>query len=42
MNKLYPDIMTDEMLGEKISYFYDHFFNYQLSDEQLAVYVEGK
>ncbi|MGM9606229.1 MAG: ABC transporter substrate-binding protein [Oscillospiraceae bacterium] len=42
MNKMYPDIMTDEMLGEKIYYFYDHFFNYQLSDEQLAVYVEGK
>ncbi len=42
INKLYPDVMTDEMLGEKIYYFYDHFFNYQLSDEQLAVYVEGK
>lgn len=42
MNKLYPEIMSDEELGEKIYYFYDHFFKYQLSDEQLAVYVEGK
>lgn len=42
INKLYPDLVSDEALSEKIYYFYDHFFNYQLSDEQLATYVEGK
>ena len=42
INKLYPELVSDEYLGEKIYEFYDHFFNYQLSDEQLAVYVEGK
>lgn len=42
INKLYPELVSDEDLGEKIYYFYDHFFNYQLTDEQLATYVKGK
>ncbi|EHQ89698.1 ABC transporter substrate-binding protein [Desulfosporosinus youngiae] len=35
MNKLYPNIMTTEELGKEISYFYSHFFKYNLSDEQI-------
>lgn len=36
MNKLYPDIMTTEMLAEEIGGFYHHFFQTQLTDEQIA------
>lgn len=42
INKLYPELVSDEYLSEKIYDFYDHFFHYQLSDEQLATFVEGK
>lgn len=35
MNKLYPEIMTDQMLEEEIKYFYSHFFLYDLSDEEI-------
>lgn len=42
LNKLYPELVSDEDLSEKIYYFYDHFFNYQLTEEQLATYVAGK
>lgn len=35
MNKLYPDLESDQDLKDKISYFYDHFFNYKLTSEQL-------
>jgi iron complex transport system substrate-binding protein len=36
MNKLYPEIMTAEMLAEEISYFYEHFFQTKLTQEQLT------
>ncbi len=36
MNKLYPDVMTTEMLADEISHFYEHFFRTQLSQEQIA------
>lgn len=36
MNKLYPQLVSDDMLAEKISYFYSHFFKYDLSADQLA------
>ena len=42
MNKLYPELVSDQQLSDEIYYFYDHFFNYQLSAEQLATFVEGK
>jgi len=35
MNKLYPKIMTTEALAKEISYFYSHFFKYNLTDEQI-------
>ena len=35
INKLYPDIMTEEMLKEEISYYYNHFFKTDLTDEQM-------
>ncbi|NMC79799.1 MAG: ABC transporter substrate-binding protein, partial [Chloroflexi bacterium] len=35
MNKLYPEIMTDEALSKEIFYFYSHFFKVDLTDEQI-------
>ncbi|MDY2628386.1 MAG: ABC transporter substrate-binding protein [Lachnospiraceae bacterium] len=42
MNKLYPDIMTDEELSKEISYFYEHFFLTSLTDEQIAKIIGNK
>lgn len=39
MNKLYPDIMTDEALSEEIFYFYSHFFKVDLTEEQIKEIV---
>jgi iron complex transport system substrate-binding protein len=36
IHKLYPEIVSYEMLAEDIHYFYNHFFHYDLSEEQLA------
>lgn len=36
MNKLYPELESEEDLTTKIKYFYSHFFNYDLSDEQVS------
>jgi iron complex transport system substrate-binding protein len=36
MHKLYPEIKSEESLGEDIRYFYSHFFNYEMSDEEIA------
>lgn len=36
MHKLYPELESTDDLKEKISYFYSHFFQYDLSDEQLT------
>lgn len=35
-NKIYPDLVTEDMLSEKIAYFYSHFFQYDLSEEQIS------
>lgn len=35
INKLYPEMVTDEALAEDISYFYSHFFKYDFSDDQI-------
>lgn len=36
MNKLYPDILPTGTLAEEISYFYSHFFQTELTDDQIA------
>ena len=36
MQKLYPEIKSEESLAEDIRYFYSHFFNYEMSDEEIA------
>jgi iron complex transport system substrate-binding protein len=36
MHKLYPEIMTQDMLSEEIKYFYSHFFKTDLTDQQVA------
>lgn len=35
MNKLYPDLYSEAELAEDISYFYSHFFDYDMSEEQI-------
>lgn len=35
VNKLYPEIMTYEMLSKEIKYFYSHFFKTELTDDQV-------
>jgi iron complex transport system substrate-binding protein len=35
INKLYPELMTDEMLAEDIFYFYSHFFKYDFTDAEI-------
>lgn len=35
INKLYPELVTDEMLAEDIFYFYSHFFKYDFTDVEI-------
>jgi iron complex transport system substrate-binding protein len=35
INKLYPDLVTDDELAKDISYFYSHFFKYDFTDDQI-------
>jgi iron complex transport system substrate-binding protein len=35
INKLYPELVTDEMLAEDIFYFYSHFFKYDFTDAEI-------
>ena len=34
-NKLYPDLYTEDELSEDIAYFYSHFYNYEMSDDEI-------
>jgi iron complex transport system substrate-binding protein len=36
MNKLYPEIKSYDDLAGDIKYFYSHFFNYNMSDKEIA------
>lgn len=36
MNKLYPDLYSEAELAEDIKYFYSTFFEYDMSDEEVA------
>lgn len=36
MHKLYPEIKSEKDLAEDIRYFYSHFFNYEMSDEEIS------
>lgn len=40
MHKLYPELVTRDQLAEKVSYFYDHFYKYKLSEDQLAKIID--
>ena len=35
MNKLYPELYTEEELAEDIKYFYSHFFCYDMTDDEV-------
>lgn len=39
MNKLYPELYTEEELSEDIKYFYEHFFCYEMSDEEIDAII---
>ncbi len=39
VNKLYPQLLSTEELSDEISYFYSHFFLYDMSDEQIAAII---
>lgn len=36
MNKLNPEVKSNEDLAQDIKYFYSHFFKYKMSDEEIA------
>ncbi|HNR03536.1 MAG TPA: ABC transporter substrate-binding protein [Bacillota bacterium] len=40
LNKLYPELVSDNMLAEKVSYFYSHFFKYDLTPQQISEIIE--
>lgn len=42
MNKLYPEIMPTEKLKGEITTFYAHYFNYKMSDEEVAEIIGKK
>ncbi|MDO4555800.1 MAG: ABC transporter substrate-binding protein [Lachnospiraceae bacterium] len=42
LNKLYPELVTDETLKEKISDFYEHYFKCQLTDDQINAIIGTK
>ena len=39
MNKLYRDLYSVEELAEDIAYFYSHFFEYDMSDEEIDAII---
>ena len=41
MNKMYPELYSNDELKEDIRYFYSHFFNYNFSDADLDEIVGG-
>lgn len=40
INKCYPELLSKEQLAEDIHYFYEHFFLYDMSDEQIAAIID--
>ena len=40
MNKMYPELMTKEELEKEVSYFYEHFYNYKLTKEEIAEIIK--
>ena len=40
MNKMYPELMRKEELEKEVSYFYEHFYNYKLTKEEIAEIIK--
>ena len=40
MNKMYPEIMTEEMLRKEIFDFYDTFYGYQMTDDEITEIIK--
>lgn len=41
LHKLYPGLLSREILAEEIAGFYQRFFNYSMSDKQVADIIDG-
>jgi iron complex transport system substrate-binding protein len=41
LNKLYPDLYSEDELAEDIEYFYEHFFSYQFAGSDLEEIITG-
>lgn len=39
MNKMYPELYAEDELAEDITYFYEHFFNYKMSDAEVDAII---
>lgn len=39
MNKMYPELYSESELAEDITYFYEHFFNYKMSDAEVDAII---
>jgi len=42
LHKLYPNLLSKEELAAEISFFYRHFFLYEMPDEQISQIIEGR
>ena len=40
LNKLYPEKYSTDELSEDIEYYYDHFFGYKMSDDEIASIID--
>ena len=39
VNKLYPELYSEQELAEDIHYFYEHYFLYDMTDEEIAAII---
>ena len=39
MNKMYSELYAEDELAEDITYFYEHFFNYKMSDAEVDAII---
>ncbi len=40
LNKLYPDLYSEKELAEDIAYFYETFFDTELTDDEVAAIID--
>ena len=42
LNKLYPEKYADDELSKDIEYYYEHFFDYKMSQEEIDSIINYK